>query len=106
MARKKMAMAMLLASAVAVGGAADAKTKTKTIKTATAITADERKQGSEAHPELVQEFGGMLLTLAQAWTLAESDAVYALVHDGGHEFLAEPALKFFEQGHVEGSILR
>ena len=58
MARIKMAMAMLLASAVAVGGAADAKTKTKTIKTATAITADERKQGSEAHPELVQEFGG------------------------------------------------
>ncbi|MGH6651067.1 MAG: M48 family metalloprotease [Sphingopyxis sp.] len=58
MARTKLAIAALLATAITVGGVADAKTKTKTIKTATAITASERKQGSEAHPELVQEFGG------------------------------------------------
>ena len=56
MARTKMAMAVLLATAVATGGVADAKTKK--IKTATSITAAERKQGSDAHPELVQEFGG------------------------------------------------
>ena len=56
MTRTKLAMAALLASAVTIGGIADAKTKT--IKTATSITASERKQGSDAHPELVQEFGG------------------------------------------------
>ena len=56
MTRTKLAMAALLASAVTIGGIADAKTKT--IKTATSITASERKQGSDAPPELVQEFGG------------------------------------------------
>lgn len=56
MARTKLALTALLAASVAAGGIADAKTKT--IKTATAITASERKQGDAAHPELVQEFGG------------------------------------------------
>lgn len=57
------ALAICLAAAVGAGGigaSAEAQTrgKTKTIKTATAITASERKQGAEAHPQLVQEFGG------------------------------------------------
>lgn len=64
MSRKtKAILTILLATAVGAGGVgsgAEAQTrgKVKTIKTATAITANERKQGSEAHPELMQEFGG------------------------------------------------
>lgn len=64
MGRKMTTMAALLLAGGAVVGvsglsdSADAKTKVKTVKTATSITASERKQGSEAHPELVQEFGG------------------------------------------------
>ena len=64
MSRKtKAILTILLATAVGAGGigsGAEAQTrgKTKTIKTATAITASERKQGAEAHPELMQEFGG------------------------------------------------
>ncbi|HZG31828.1 MAG TPA: peptidase M48 Ste24p, partial [Sphingopyxis sp.] len=64
MSRKtKAILTILLATAVGAGGVgsgAEAQTrgKVRTIKTATAITANERKQGSEAHPELMQEFGG------------------------------------------------
>lgn len=46
----------MLASTVALTGVADAQLKV--IKTQTSITAAERKQGDEAHPQLLQEFGG------------------------------------------------
>lgn len=56
MTRKTMtAMAFLFAaSAVAGAGGADAKA----IKTATSISPTERKQGQDAHPQLMEEFGG------------------------------------------------
>jgi predicted Zn-dependent protease len=50
-----------LAAALAVGGlvcAGAASAQLKAIKTQTNITAAERKQGDEAHPQLLQEFGG------------------------------------------------
>lgn len=54
------AFAIILAGCAAAGGGLNesADAKTGTIKTATTISASDRKQGSEAHPELVQEFGG------------------------------------------------
>lgn len=63
MARSMTALAMVAAlagCAMAGGGAttpADARTNGE-IKTATTISAAERKQGAEAHPQLLQEFGG------------------------------------------------
>ncbi|SNT00885.1 M48 family metalloprotease [Sphingopyxis indica] len=62
MARTTMttALAMALAGCAMAGsgvsGPADARTKT--IRTATSITPAERQQGAEAHPQLLQEFGG------------------------------------------------
>lgn len=62
MARTTMttALAMVLAGCAMAGsgvsGPADARTKT--IRTATSITPAERQQGAEAHPQLLQEFGG------------------------------------------------
>lgn len=55
-----MALAAVLAgSALTVGGGSEsADAKTKKIKTASSITASERQQGAEAHPQLLQEFGG------------------------------------------------
>lgn len=49
-------LAVVLASTMALTGVADAQLKV--IKTQTSITAAERKQGDEAHPQLLQEFGG------------------------------------------------
>ena len=49
-------LAIMLAASVALTGVADAQLKA--IRTQTAITPAERKQGDEAHPELLQEFGG------------------------------------------------
>lgn len=43
-------------SSLAVTGVADAQLKA--IKTATSISAADRKQGSDAHPQLMAEFGG------------------------------------------------
>lgn len=47
---------VLAIGAIAVTGAADAQLKI--IKTATSISPSERKQGTEAHPQLMAEFGG------------------------------------------------
>jgi predicted Zn-dependent protease len=49
-------LAIMLAASVALTGVADAQLKA--IRTQTAITPAERKQGDEAHPQLLQEFGG------------------------------------------------
>ena len=59
MARNKRMKAALLfaaASAMVLTGAAQAQLKA--IRTATNITPAERKQGDEAHPQLMAEFGG------------------------------------------------
>ncbi len=48
--------AVLAMGGVAFAGAADAQLKA--IKTATSISAAERKQGTDAHPQLMAEFGG------------------------------------------------
>jgi len=53
---KRLAAALALGG-VAFTGAADAQLKA--IRTQTNITPAERKQGDEAHPQLVQEFGGV-----------------------------------------------
>ncbi len=55
-----IALAMVLAGCAVAGGGVSgpADAKTKAIKTATSITASERQQGAEAHPQLLQEFGG------------------------------------------------
>ncbi|HMO76409.1 MAG TPA: M48 family metalloprotease [Sphingopyxis sp.] len=55
-----LALVALLAGCAAAGGgvSSPANAQLKKIKTATAITATERKQGQEAHPQLMQEFGG------------------------------------------------
>ncbi|MBB5706650.1 putative Zn-dependent protease [Sphingopyxis panaciterrulae] len=56
-----IALAALVAGcATAAGGglSGPADAKTKTIRTASSITAAERQQGAEAHPQLLQEFGG------------------------------------------------
>jgi predicted Zn-dependent protease len=63
MARKMtttMTLATVLAAGVltVAGASVAADAKTKTIKTASSITASERQQGAEAHPQLLQEFGG------------------------------------------------
>jgi predicted Zn-dependent protease len=52
---KKLA-AVLAMGGIAVTGAADAQLKA--IKTATSISPSERKQGTDAHPQLMAEFGG------------------------------------------------
>jgi len=54
------ALAMALAGcAMAGSGISDpADARTDTIRTAKSITPAERQQGAEAHPELLQEFGG------------------------------------------------
>jgi len=52
----KTLAAVLAIGAIAVTGAADAQLKI--IKTATSISPAERKQGTEAHPQLMAEFGG------------------------------------------------
>jgi predicted Zn-dependent protease len=51
---------MLVAGAVAGSGGFDAPAdaKTKAISTATSISASDRKQGQDAHPQLMEEFGG------------------------------------------------
>ncbi|WP_215356181.1 M48 family metalloprotease [Sphingopyxis soli] len=49
-------LAIMFAASVALTGVADAQLKA--IRTQTAITPAERKQGDEAHPQLLQEFGG------------------------------------------------
>ncbi|MDZ3833547.1 MAG: M48 family metalloprotease [Sphingopyxis sp.] len=54
-------MVAVLAGCAAAGGGGlngTAEAQTKPIKTATSISAAERKQGQEAHPQLMQEFGG------------------------------------------------
>src|SRR3546814_9725174 len=56
-----IALAALVAGcATAAGGglSGPADARTKTIRTASSITAAERQQGAEAHPQLLQEFGG------------------------------------------------
>lgn len=52
---KRLAVVLAMAG-VAVTGAADAQLKA--IRTQTNISPAERKQGDEAHPQLLQEFGG------------------------------------------------
>ncbi|AJA10113.1 peptidase M48, Ste24p [Sphingopyxis fribergensis] len=52
---KKLA-AVLALGGLAATGAADAQLKA--IKTATSISSAERKQGTDAHPQLMAEFGG------------------------------------------------
>ncbi|MBL9071883.1 MAG: M48 family metalloprotease [Sphingopyxis sp.] len=52
----KRLAALLVLGGVAFTGAADAQLKA--IRTQTNITPAERKQGDEAHPQLLQEFGG------------------------------------------------
>lgn len=63
MARSMTALAMVaaLAGCAMAGGSATAPADARTtgeIKTATTISAAERKQGADAHPQLLQEFGG------------------------------------------------
>ena len=52
----KTLAAVLAMGGIAVTGAADAQLKA--IKTATSISPAERKQGTDAHPQLMAEFGG------------------------------------------------
>lgn len=52
----KTLAAVLAMGGIAVTGAADAQLKA--IKTATSISPSERKQGTDAHPQLMAEFGG------------------------------------------------
>ncbi|MFZ5725547.1 MAG: M48 family metalloprotease [Pseudomonadota bacterium] len=55
------AIAAILAGCAAAGGGGmngTADARTKPIKTATSISPAERKQGDEAHPQLLQDFGG------------------------------------------------
>ncbi|WP_428628352.1 M48 family metalloprotease [Sphingopyxis sp.] len=52
----KTLAAALAIGGIAVTGAADAQLKA--IKTATSISPAERKQGTDAHPQLMAEFGG------------------------------------------------
>ncbi len=60
MTRKTMtAMAIMLAACTVAGaGGLNETADAKTIKTATSISPSERKQGDEAHPQLMAEFGG------------------------------------------------
>lgn len=62
MSRKMMtALAITLAAGMTIGSGGigvPADAKTKTIKTATSISASDRKQGQDAHPQLTEEFGG------------------------------------------------
>ena len=55
------AIAAVLAGCAAAGGGMNgtADARTKPIQTATGISPAERKQGDEAHPQLLQEFGGV-----------------------------------------------
>ena len=57
---QKITAALATAAAVCLTFASgiDAPANAKTIKTATSISASDRKQGDEAHPQLLQEFGG------------------------------------------------
>ena len=52
----KTRAAVLAMGGIAVTGAADAQLNA--IKTATSISPAERKQGTDAHPQLMAEFGG------------------------------------------------
>src|SRR3546814_4007951 len=52
----KTLAAALVVGGIAFTGAADAQLKA--IKTQTNISPAERRQGDEAHPQLLQEFGG------------------------------------------------
>ena len=54
------AIAAVLAGCAAAGGGMNgtADARTKPVQTATSISPAERKQGDEAHPQLLQEFGG------------------------------------------------
>lgn len=55
------AVAVILAGCAAAGGGGmndTAEARTKPIQTATSISVADRKQGDEAHPQLLQEFGG------------------------------------------------
>nr|WP_235303360.1 M48 family metalloprotease [Sphingopyxis sp. MWB1] len=53
------AIAVILAGCVAGGGVnSPADARTQTVKTTNSISAEERRQGAEAHPQLMQEFGG------------------------------------------------
>src|SRR3546814_5072852 len=52
----KTRAAALVVGGIAFTGAADAQLKA--IKTQTNISPAERRQGDEAHPQLLQEFGG------------------------------------------------
>ena len=56
MTKGKGLIATLALGGLAFTGAADAQLKA--IKTQTNISASERKQGSDAHPQLMEEFGG------------------------------------------------
>ncbi len=62
MARKMMtttALAALLAGcAMAGGGGMGGSAEARDIRTATSISAEARRQGAEAHPQLLQQFGG------------------------------------------------
>ncbi|MEY4270063.1 MAG: hypothetical protein RLZZ58_1279 [Pseudomonadota bacterium] len=53
-----LAVAGMTLGTMAYDSPAQAKSKVKTIKTATSISAKEKAQGAEAHPQLMQEFGG------------------------------------------------
>jgi predicted Zn-dependent protease len=54
------AIAAILAGCAAAGGGINdtADVRTKPVQTATSISPADRKQGDEAHPQLLQEFGG------------------------------------------------
>ena len=53
-----MALALVLTGCAMAGGSSPADAQLKAIKTQTNISPAERKQGDEAHPQLLQEFGG------------------------------------------------
>src|SRR3546814_10110703 len=53
-----MALALVLAGCAMAGGSSPADAQLKAIKTQTNISPAERKQGTVAHPQLLQEFGG------------------------------------------------
>lgn len=57
MRKTKYTLAAMLAATSLLGSCA-ADAQLKAIKTQTNITAAERKQGDEAHPQLMEEFGG------------------------------------------------
>lgn len=56
--QNKFVAAAVLAGVALAGPTLSATAKTKPIKTATSITDKEKQQGAEAHPQLLNEFGG------------------------------------------------